>query len=143
MADADNRSGHPDSTFVSLKIFAVASVLVIAALLCAPRAEAEAFVQQGPKIQGTGVVGSYGGGQGYSVSLSADGNTAIVGGPQDNLYAGAVWVFTRGNGVWTQQGDKLVPNDVAGAPGVGRAIAVSADGNTALVGGPYDNSQAG
>jgi hypothetical protein len=31
--------------------------------------------------------------QGYSVALSADGNTAIVGGDNDNGLAGAAWVF--------------------------------------------------
>jgi hypothetical protein len=33
--------------------------------------------------------------QGSSVALSADGNTAIVGGFYDNTGAGAAWVFTR------------------------------------------------
>ena len=46
--------------------------------------------------------------QGFSVALSADGNTAIVGGYGDNGSAGAAWVFTRSGGVWTQQGAKLV-----------------------------------
>ena len=31
--------------------------------------------------------------QGISVALSADGNTAIVGGPLDNSSAGAAWAF--------------------------------------------------
>ncbi|HEY2416317.1 MAG TPA: hypothetical protein VGH84_00240 [Steroidobacteraceae bacterium] len=39
------------------------------------------FTQQGPKLVGTGVVGPYNGMEGSSVSLSADGNTAIMGGP--------------------------------------------------------------
>ena len=29
----------------------------------------------------------------------------------DNNDFGAAWVFTRSNGVWSQQGSKLVPND--------------------------------
>jgi hypothetical protein len=33
--------------------------------------------------------------QGYSVAVSADGNTAVVGGYFDNSGAGAAWVFTR------------------------------------------------
>jgi hypothetical protein len=33
--------------------------------------------------------------QALSVSLSADGNTTIVGGPGDNSGTGATWVFTR------------------------------------------------
>ncbi len=40
---------------------------------------------------GTGAVGDAS--QGISVSLSADGNTAIVGGPGDNNFAGAAWVY--------------------------------------------------
>jgi hypothetical protein len=32
---------------------------------------------------------------GYSVALSANGNTAIVGGPGDNSAAGAAWVFVQ------------------------------------------------
>jgi hypothetical protein len=33
--------------------------------------------------------------QGYSVALSGDGNTAIVGGPGDNSDNGAAWVFVQ------------------------------------------------
>jgi hypothetical protein len=48
-------------------------------------------------------------GQGQSVALSGDGNTALVGGPDDNNNLGAVWVFTRdSSGNWSQQGNKLV-----------------------------------
>jgi hypothetical protein len=43
-----------------------------------------------------------------SVALSADGNTAIVGGVADNAEIGAAWVYTRSGTDWTQQGNKLV-----------------------------------
>jgi len=101
------------------------------------------FVQQGPKLVGTGAVGSNVV-QGTSVAVSADGNTAIVGGPQDDTnLAGAVWVYTRSGGVWAQQGSKLVGTGAAGGAHQGNSVAVSADGNTAIVGGPFDNTQAG
>ena len=45
---------------------------------------------------------------GKSVSLSGDGNTALIGGSGDNSRAGAAWVFTRAGSTWTQQGEKLV-----------------------------------
>ena len=96
--------------------------------------------QQGPKLVGTGVVGSrpY---QGYSVVLSADGNTLAVGGPSDNNYTGATWVFVRSGTNWGQQGPKLVGT---GTPaGQGRAVALSADGNTLAVSGEDDNFSAG
>src|ERR1043165_5449821 len=64
------------------------------------------FTQQGPKLVGTGTVG--GAQNGWSVAVSSDGNTAIMGGLYDNGGAGAAWVFTRSGGLWTQQGSKLV-----------------------------------
>jgi hypothetical protein len=42
---------------------------------------------------GTGAVG--GAAQGSSVGLSVDGNTAVVGGYNDNSYAGAAWIFVQ------------------------------------------------
>jgi len=74
-----------------------------------------------------------------SVALSADGNTAIVGGWSDNNKIGAAWVFTRSGGVWIQQGKKLVGTDAVGSARQGMSVALSADGNTAIVGGPGDN----
>ena len=97
--------------------------------------------QQGNKLVGTGAVGNAG--QGISVALSADGNTAIVGGVADNKVAGAAWVFTRSGGVWNQQGNKLVGTGAVGNAGQGISVALSADGNTAIVGGVRDNSGTG
>ena len=104
------------------------------------RSASGVWTQQGSKLVGTGAVGSAQ--QGMSVALSADGNTAIVGGPGDNSHAGAAWVFTRSGGVWTQQGSKLVGTGGVGAA-QGWSVALSDDGNTAIVGGPGDKSHAG
>jgi len=97
-----------------------------------------AFSQQGPKLVGTGAVGPAR--QGYSASLSADGNTAVVGGPTDDNGAGAAWIWTRNGGAWTQQGAKLVGTGAAANAGQGISVSLSADGNTAIVGAQYDNS---
>src|SRR5208282_5494609 len=91
---------------------AVASVLVFAALLCASQPASAQFIQQGSPLIGTGVVGSYDD-QGFSVALSADGNTLIVGAAYDNAETGAAWVFVRSGGVWTQQA-KLVGTGAVG-----------------------------
>jgi hypothetical protein len=99
------------------------------------------WAQQGPKLVGTGAGG--GAEQGYSVALSADGNTAIVGAPTDSGLGGAVWVYTRSNGVWTQQGSKLVATGAGGIAEQGYSVALSADGNTAMLGGPFDNGNLG
>jgi hypothetical protein len=90
---------------------------------------------------------------GWSVALSADGNTAIVGGPGDNSSIGAAWVFTRSSNTWSQQGTKLTgatttgttcaTQGVVGQAELGYSVAVSRDGNTAIVGGWADNSALG
>jgi hypothetical protein len=67
------------------------------------------WTQQGSKLVGSGASGPSN--QGWSVALSGDGNTAIVGGVTDNADVGAAWVFTRSGGIWTQQGSKLVGSD--------------------------------
>jgi hypothetical protein len=99
------------------------------------------WTQEGTKLVGTGAVGSAD--QGFSVALSADGNTAIVGGYYDNVGVGAVWIFTRSGGAWTQQGTKLVGTGAMGKARQGFSVSLSADGNTAIVGGYYDNVGAG
>ena len=86
-----------------------------------------------PARKGTGALGPAA--QGESVALSADGNTAVVGGPYDNWNPtnnylggpGAAWVFTRSNGVWTQQGNKLVGTGAVGSAIQGHSVALSAD----------------
>ena len=93
--------------------------------------------QQGKKLVGSGALGSAR--QGTSVALSADGNTAIVGGWSDHDGTGAAWVFARSRGIWSQQGKKLVGSGAIGGARQGTSVALSADGNTALIGGPNDN----
>lgn len=96
---------------------------------------------QEAKLVGTGATGNaY---QGYSVALSGDGNTALVGGYNDAGGIGAVWAWTRTSGTWSQQGNKLVGSGSAGTPYQGYSVALSGDGNTALIGGFLDDSGAG
>jgi hypothetical protein len=95
------------------------------------------FIQQDPKLTGTGITGESE--QGFSVALSADGNTALVGGLGDNTDVGAAWVFTRSGSAWTQQGGKLTGAGEVGRGEFGVSVALSADGNTALIGGEIDN----
>ena len=78
---------------------------------------------------------------GYSVALSSDGNTALIGGPGLAI-AGEAWVFTRSGSTWTQQ-TTLTPSDATGNGSFGWTVALASDGNTALIGGPGDNSNKG
>ncbi len=101
------------------------------------------WTQQGPALTGKGEIGT--GEFGISVALSADGDTALIGAPDDYGYAGAAWVFTRAGATWTQEGEKLVANDESETEEsrFGSSVALSADGDTALIGGPEDNGRQG
>jgi hypothetical protein len=99
--------------------------------------------QLGSKLVGSG--GIFGQLQGTSVAISGDGSTILVGGPGDDGNMGAVWAWRRNGDGWTPEGAKLVPSDAVRTPQVGVAfgasVALSADGNTALVGGPRDSGR--
>jgi hypothetical protein len=95
--------------------------------------------QQSPKLIGSGATASSR--QGASVALSGDGNTALVGAPQDNSGVGAIWGFFRDSGVWVEPLSKFIGTGAAGGANQGASIALSADGNTAIVGGPQDTQE--
>lgn len=79
---------------------------------------------------------------GNSVALSADGNTALVGGPSATATPGSAWVFTRSGTTWTRSA--VLPSEGVGVGGrFGKSVALSADGATALVGDPSAASQRG
>ena len=106
-----------------------------------------AWAQQGPKLVGNDATGPYVAVVGGSVALSEDGNTAILGGMNDNTFFGAAWVFTRSGNTWAQQGSKLVGTgavrNTSGYVEQGKSVALSGDGNTAMIGGPCDNGNVG
>jgi hypothetical protein len=90
---------------------------------------------------------------GYSVSLSADGNTLAVGaydeagssniinGPEDNNApgTGAVFVFTRSGASWSRQA-YLKASTQDRADSLGAWVAISDDGNTVAAGAPDEDS---
>jgi hypothetical protein len=103
------------------------------------------FWTQQSKLVGSGAVngnGVYGSGQGFSVSVSSDGNTIVIGGPLDSSVGGAAWVWIRSAGSWTEQG-KLVASGALGKAAQGSSVSLSADGNTLIVGGSGDNNYNG
>jgi hypothetical protein len=96
----------------------------------------------GSKLVGTGASGAAI--QGANVAISADGNTAIVGGLLDNGGVGAAWIYVQSpHNVWTQQGAKLVPSNEIGNGVFGANVALSGDGNIAAIGAPSDNGGVG
>ncbi len=75
---------------------------------------------------------------GYSADISADGTTVLVGARDDTTddgETGSVYAFDRGGDGWQQAG-KFVPDGASGGENVGDALAVAADGTTAVVGAP-------
>jgi hypothetical protein len=99
------------------------------------------FVQQGSKLANPSGDSQYAN-FGYSAAVSADGSTAVIGGPESTP-SGVVWVYVKSGGTWTQQ-QQLIPSDEATGNGeFGLSVALSADGDTALVGDPEDNTFTG
>lgn len=81
---------------------------------------------------------------GYAVALSGD--TAVIGAPAPTFDdppspdPGAAYVFVRDGRSWSQQA-KLVASDATPSDHFGLAVAV--DGDTALVGAPFDDTAQG
>ena len=95
-------------------------------------------------------------GFGYSVSLSVDGSTLVVGAPWESSSAtgvggnqadnsaknaGAVYVFSRGGGTWSQQAYLKASNTDA-RDWFGYSVSLSADGNALAVGASGESSSA-
>ena len=74
---------------------------------------------------------------GHAVSLSSDGSTALIGSyfhkVGSNSQAGAAYIFGKSGSSWTQL-QELTASDNAAADNFGRAVSLSSDGSTALIG---------
>jgi hypothetical protein len=89
---------------------------------------------------------------GFSVAISSDGTTAIIGanndedpnGSGEDWYtgAGAAYVFEQSDGTWSQ-GAKLAADDGDAEDTFGESVALSDDGTTALVGARFDEDPNG
>lgn len=90
------------------------------------------WMQQGPKVQGTGSDTSTH--LGHFLDLSADGQVAAVGAFRENGEAGAVYLFRRNGNTWVQDGKLTCP--ISGASHFGKSLGLSADGNLLVVGAP-------
>jgi hypothetical protein len=80
---------------------------------------------------------------GSSVSMSANGDIAVIGAKDEDTGAnsnnGAAYIFTRSAGTWTQQA-KLVASDPAGSATFGSSASISSDGTTVAIGSPYSGT---
>jgi len=98
------------------------------------------------QAQLTAADGAAGDQLGGSVSLSRDGILALVGAGHDDTptraNVGSAHVFLRSGSNWSQQG-KLMAADGAAEDEFGGSVALSGDGNRALVGAPNADTPAG
>ena len=78
-----------------------------------------------------------------SIAFCKDGTTLVVGMASADANRGAVWIYFKNGGVWTEQ-IRLTPSGVGGSStAMGTSVACSDDGNTVSAGGILDSSQKG
>jgi hypothetical protein len=108
------------------------------------RSTATSAWSQGPRLVPSDAASLGGSEFGASVAISGDGDTVLIGAPDDaggvdrsdTTPAGAAWVFSSSGSGWTQQGPKLTDAEKGAGPGAfGLSVALSSDGSEALVGG--------
>ncbi|NDJ62980.1 MAG: hypothetical protein GYB67_17805, partial [Chloroflexi bacterium] len=76
---------------------------------------------------------------GAQTSLNADGTTGLIAAPSANSDAGSVYVYTRSGDVWSFQQELSAPSPTSGDR-FGAALALTDDGNTAIIGAENDSA---
>ena len=80
---------------------------------------------------------------GYSVSISSDGTTALIGAYADDdkgTDSGSAYIFKYNGTAWIQQA-KLTASDGAASDQFGFSVSISSDGTTALIGAHTDDDK--
>lgn len=72
---------------------------------------------------------------GYSVSLNSTGTLAVIGAPEDNGNRGAIFIFRKILGVWTEEYKITLPESVSGDR-FGKRVDMALNGDTIVVGYP-------
>lgn len=120
------------------RLLVAVGLVVAAALPSAPPAQAasDLLVRAATLTNANGVAGD---GTGYSVAVSADGSTMVVGVPDANNRQGVAYLYTRGSNGWqtANQPDVLTASDGAADDQFGSSVSVSQDGSVVAVGAPY------
>ena len=127
-------------TFAALSLLAAVLGAAVATGVPAGAAPPSTFSPQGPKLIPTGVTTESH--VGRAVALSADGNTALIGGPHEKGAKGAAWIFSRSGSTWSDEAMVAPPKGEASV-WFGRGVAISADGTIAVVGDPGNGGDVG
>ena len=94
-----------------------------------------AWTQQQELIASDGAAGDL-----FGNSVSASGNTTVIGAPDKNGSQGAAYVFAASSGAWSQQ-QELIASDGAAGDLFGNSVSLS--GTTAVIGAARKNSYRG
>ena len=136
--------------WASLLLSGIACLAVLTLVIRSASARAAPLVLQADPFtqQGEALTGGEAGREdqfGWSVALSADGETALIGAPSEDGGLGGAWVYTRSGSSWTRSA-RLLPAGETNAAELGwmgragrssefgRFVALSAGGETAMVG---------
>lgn len=93
-------------------------------------------------LVGTGATGAAS--QGQAVAINTDGTRILVGGPTDGPnHEGAVWIYTKTNGAWSQYGPKLTGSDSTTNALFGSFVDLADESDYFAVGSPGDQSSLG
>jgi hypothetical protein len=76
-------------------------------------------------------------GFGYSVSISGDGLTAIVGAYQSLAGSGSAYIFSKASGNWLEVSRIIVPN--SSGDYMGHSVSISSSGYNVVIGSDRDN----
>jgi hypothetical protein len=76
---------------------------------------------------------------GWSVDISEDGNTIIVGSLNTALASGSAYIFTRSGTTWSKQA-KLLASDATIYENFGSSVSISGNGNTVVVGASNEDT---
>jgi len=93
-----------------------------------------AWLEQDKLLASDGATGDY-----FGVSVSIDGDYAIIGAHRDDDNgedSGSAYIFTRSGTTWNQQ-DKLIPSDGAAEDLFGNSVSI--DGDYAIIGAFWDD----
>src|SRR5437870_1157938 len=118
---------------MNVKWVLVLRTLACAALLTAPPGSRAAAAFSETEL----TPGDFFGFRHFGTAVAIDGDTAVVGVPQDpeaGFDAGAAYVYLRTGSTWSQQA-KLMAADAAGSSEFGSSVAIS--GDTLVVGAPF------
>ena len=134
--NTEKRKDVPPATRRSRKSRLKMSLLAMSALFILTTGTVHAAIDPATAQK---LVPERGSGFGYSVSLSADGRTALIGDPM--IAQGVAYIFTRADdGAWSQEveltpseNDKWASGEITWA--FGETVSLSADANTALIHG--------